>query len=158
MSKAIKSLIVVVSIIFAGCSRDVLEMSSESMIPTLPPGAQLVIQNRMPTPISLMDVIAFTDSDSGHVFVMRVIGLPGDRVRFRNTGVYRNGILVDFSNLRLSYRFSMKPNYIYAVEQEYLVPSDHYFVVGDNFDVANDSRSIGPVASHAVLGVVRRIK
>lgn len=64
--------------------------------------------------------------------VKRVIGLPGDTVEVKNGKVYVNNIpLIEPYILET-------PNYRYPLEQ---VPSDQYFVLGDNRNNSADSHT-----------------
>jgi len=101
-------------------------------------------------------------------FIKRVIGLPGDRVQMREGRLYINGTIVPRTPVReVDYRsyngFQTRvkefdetlPNGIVHRIYErtdrgrlddtplYVVPADHYFMMGDNRDASADSREMG---------------
>ncbi|MNW52539.1 Signal peptidase I S [compost metagenome] len=78
-------------------------------------------------------------------YVKRVIGLPGDTIEVKNGGVYRNGELLNEPYI--------KEAMTEGVNQKWEVPEDHVFVMGDNRNNSNDSRSIGPVPQDHVMGI-----
>ena len=47
---------------------------------------------------------------------------------------------------------SASPGFIYAVSKPYIIPTDSYFVMGDNRDNSADSRVWGPVPRDLVVG------
>jgi len=115
------------------------------------------------------DVVVFTLPNRGSIdFIKRVIGLPGDRVQMRGGRLYINGELVAREAVRdLTYRnydggtptrvteyietlpggvqhkiYERTDRALWDNTPEYLIPEDHYFMMGDNRDGSSDSRNI----------------
>lgn len=87
-------------------------------------------------------------------FLKRVLGLPGDRLRLRRGRLIRNGHrldepFADRTHCRNPWSDCHFPRRI-------TVPSNHYFVLGDNRGRAHDSRHWGPVPRRALLARVGR--
>lgn len=78
-------------------------------------------------------------------YVKRVIGLPGDTIEIKDGEVYRNG-----EALHEPY---IKERMDSGTNQIWEIPADHIFVMGDNRNNSNDSRSIGPVPTDHVMGI-----
>ncbi|MEO9877692.1 MAG: signal peptidase I [Anderseniella sp.] len=112
------------------------------------------------------DVVVFKlPNDNKTDYVKRVIGLPGDRVQMVDGVLYINGIAVPRKEVGFHQEKSAPKarvfeetlpngvNYrtldIYAGQadntQEYAVPPDHYFVMGDNRENSTDSRFLNEV-------------
>ena len=83
-------------------------------------------------------------------FVKRVIGLPGDTVELVAGELYINGEHVEQD-------FDMTDNQAYF--GPYVVPEDHYFVMGDNRNNSKDSRSamVGALPRSMIRGHVRLV-
>ena len=82
------------------------------------------------------DVVVFRyPPEPRKVFVKRIIGLPGETVEIRTGRVYINGRVID------------ERPYVRNVPHGNFpprkVPTSHVFVLGDNRDESNDSRSWG---------------
>lgn len=96
------------------------------------------------------DIIAFlpNGNPNSHYYLKRVVGLPGERVQIINGYVYINGdlLLEDESYDKIADAG--------IAETEILLESDEYFVLGDNRNMSEDSRSgnIGPVKKDTVVG------
>ena len=106
-------------------------------------------------------------------YIKRVIGVPGDRIKYVDKKLYVNGELIDTTLLgayeghdQYSHRmeFEMQENLL-GVEHQILinqgrrsldyidvVPEGHYFVMGDNRDNSNDSRFWGFVPEENLVG------
>jgi signal peptidase I len=92
------------------------------------------------------DIIVFHPPQSYDTdFVKRVIGLPGDVIDIRGGFVYVNGQKLDepYLSQTTSPQGGSYPR---------TVPEGHYFVLGDNRRVSNDSRNWGFVRGQDVVG------
>jgi len=91
-----------------------------------------------------------TQGTSQHEFLKRVVGLPGDRLAFADNRTILNG-------RRLEEPF-VNPKTVCDVlcnlRKPITVPPDHYFLVGDNRGVSDDSRDWGPVPRESIVGKV----
>ena len=81
-------------------------------------------------------------------FVKRVIGLPGDTVEWLEGELLLNG-----QPLREPYLDPARCRFKRTRPPLTLGP-DEYYVLGDNRDSSNDSRSVGPIRRRAIRGRV----
>ena len=81
-------------------------------------------------------------------FVKRVIGLPGDTVEWLEGELLLNG-----QPLREPYLDPARCRFKRTHPPRTLGP-DEYYVLGDNRDSSNDSRSVGPICRRAIRGRV----
>ena len=146
-------------------------VSGESMLPTLINGQKLIVTDLFYTP-SYNDVVIIqaANLDSGIPIVKRIIGLPGDRINidFDNGVVYRNGepLAIEIKD-GLIYEDGHTIN-TYTTRnlemvsgQDYFVPDDYYFVLGDNRNNSKDSRLFSEIgfvnknyiAGHAIFSI-----
>jgi signal peptidase I len=92
-------------------------------------------------------VIASPEHD-GSYWARRVIGLPGERIDIRAGGVQADGKLYTWDEL------TDHSTVTGAVESgPYRVPSDGYFLIGDNMQDSRDSRELGGTLRKEILGV-----
>jgi signal peptidase I len=116
-----------------------------------------VLPNRK---ISRGDIVAFKSPENPKIpFIKRVIGLPDETLEIRDKTVYINGV-----ELKESYKRFIDPNVYergsgipsdYVVRDNYgpiRIPSDCYFMMGDNRDNSNDSRYWGVVNGKNIIG------
>ena len=97
-------------------------------------------------------------------YVKRVIGLPGDKIEYKNDGkLYVNGKFQSQGYITteqqkegtLSIASAEDKGVTLGTGRSFTVPKDEYFVLGDNREVSNDSRSYGFVPRSKILGVVK---
>ena len=131
------------------------------------------------------DIVVFkTPADNRTDYIKRLIGLPGDKVQIINKDLYLNGIKVEKKQVKNSliincgsdifkvdaYEETLSNGTKYLAvyrkdgtminSDEYIVPKDHYFFLGDNRDCSRDSRflsSVGYVNFNNLVGKARII-
>jgi len=150
---------------------------SGSMIPTLEIGDFILVNKfayGVRLPVIHTKVIDIDKPERGDVavfrypidgetdYIKRVIGLPGDKIRWENKRLFINGAEIEhtpigtfealgqhnrsYQTLRLSENLGSVKHDIAIMENrvglvgETTVPEGHYFMMGDNRDNSNDSR------------------
>jgi len=118
------------------------------------------------------DIVVFPyPVDHSQTFVKRVIGMPGDRVRIVNKEVYLNGrkLTEPYAYHKSSYVDTFRDNFPsdpnvrvdqratemlrdHVANGEVVVPTNCYFVMGDNRDSSLDSRYWGFVPADEIIG------
>lgn len=127
-------------------------MIGVSMEPALYNGQEVLINKfiyRITSP-KRGDVVAFlpNGNKNSHYYLKRVVGLPGETVQIIGGYVYINGELYEEDD---SYDKIADPG---MAENEIVLGSDEYFVLGDNRNNSEDSRSgnIGAVKKETIAG------
>jgi len=159
------------------------QIPTGSMIPTLEVGDFILVNKytyglRLPvigTKIVAMDepkngeIMVFIPPHQDEYFIKRVVGIPGDRVRYQDKTLYING-------KRQNQTFvaqipPVNPRYLQYREklgevehmiqrnpfrdtrvEEWVIPEGHHFMMGDNRDQSSDSRYWGLVSEENIVG------
>ena len=159
------------------------QIPSESMVPTLEVGDFILVNKyryglRLPVLGTKVldldepehgDVMVFFPPHQEDYFIKRVVGLPGDLVRYQGKTLYINGreqpqtFVSQHPPLRpRSHRYREQlGDASHLIERslraeplpgEWRVPPGHYFVMGDNRDKSSDSRYWGMVPEERIVG------
>lgn len=135
-------------------------VKGESMMPTLINQDRMVV-TKIGEP-ERFDVIVFHATESED-YVKRVIGLPGDRIEYKDDVLYINGKAYDEPYLDdykeqltggpLTESFTLEETPIGSET----VPEGHLFVMGDNRRYSKDSRHIGAISMDQVVGTTKTV-
>lgn len=158
------------------------QIPSGSMLPSLEVGDFILVNKYaygLRLPVVGTKVIDMEDPQRGDVmvfkypkdgktnYIKRVIGVPGDKIKYKNKQLWINDELVEerlLANLpgrklfeeslgsvkHKLYEHKAQPNI--GAEGAWVVPEGSYFMMGDNRDNSNDSRFWGMVPDHLVVG------
>jgi signal peptidase I len=151
---------VVIMFVLRGFILIPVRVDGNSMQKNLQQGDMIVMEKF--SSIKRFDVIVF-QADNGAVLIKRVIGLPGDSIRYENDQLYVNDqpVAEPFLDKNLKKDHEKAPYTTNFDSKELLnetkLPGNSYFVLGDNRRMSKDSRSFGAVKSDAILGKAQAV-
>jgi signal peptidase I len=122
-------------------------VEGQSMEPNLHSNQRLVVEKlsyRFHGPQRFDVVVLKLPSQGEELLIKRVVGLPGEVVEIQNGQVYIDGKPLEEPFLNGQTRPGRNGRVV--------VPPLHVYVLGDNRDHSNDSRSFGPVPIENVVG------
>ena len=121
-------------------------VSGASMDNTLEDG-QLVIINKLIYRISdikRFDIVVLSNELNNDKIIKRVIGLPNEKIEYRQNRLYINDELVE-----VDFQYKETDNFSYTTKD------GEYFVLGDNRPVSKDSRMLGVFKKDDFIGRVK---
>lgn len=143
--------IILVLLIFTFVARTSM-VSGSSMVPTLHEGDMLITSRLFYTPKQGDIVVATMPFRNNEPIVKRVIALGGQEVNidFTEGTVYVDGVELE------EHYVNSKTNRSYDIEFPIVVPEGELFLLGDNRNASQDSRSseIGTVDERYIFGKV----
>ena len=129
------------------------------------------------------DLVVFkTPADNRTDYIKRLVGLPGDEIKFINGNLYINESLIPRRSVNISepvrcgdylldtnsfietlpngveHLVSYKKEGTLKNTKKYKVPTNHFFLMGDNRDCSKDSRYLGDVGYVKKLNLVGKAK
>jgi signal peptidase I len=165
---------------------------SSSMLPTLLVGDFIFVNKYrygLRLPVIHTKILQLGDPERGDVvvfrlpaqpsinYIKRLVGLPGDVVRYQNRRLYINGEIVETKALGQYPAEEQQGSLLYteqlgdaehelllmtgrrSLEGTFVVPQGHYFMMGDNRDNSKDSRyqGVGIIPEDKVVGKAVRV-
>ena len=177
--------IILVVFLFRSFAYEPFRIPSSSMLPTLQTGVLILVNKfdyglRLPIVGTTLlplgeprrgDVVVFRlPSEPNKHYIKRLVGLPGDRIRYEDKQLIINGEPVDLAAngyyrignsikaRQVTEMLGDKQHEILVLPQrrdaplELVVPEGHYFMMGDNRDNSSDSRVWGQVPERDIVG------
>lgn len=92
--------------------------------------------------IKRFDIVVI--NENGEHIVKRIIGLPGEKVEYKN-----NKLFINDKEVNSELKFKDTEDFVYEK-----VEGDKYFVLGDNREISKDSRIIGTINKDDIIGKV----
>ena len=150
------------------------QIPTGSMMPTLLVGDH-VVARKFDLRIDVGDIVVYlSPGDPSKKYLKRVVAKGGDRVSIRNGVLLINDVALarqrvssppSPSRLAIFEERIGDRSYLVAydseprdgADSEYVVPPGHVYVVGDNRNRSQDSRSYGPIPEDTIVGVAQSI-
>lgn len=156
-----------------------VKVDGHSMDPTLADKEQLVVLKQ--TKINRFDIVVANEEEGGQKkkIVKRVIGMPGDVIKYKNDTLTINNkkteepYLKEYTKLfkkdKLQEKYSYDPLFQDLAQSSTafttdsngssefttVVPKGHYYLVGDDRIVSKDSRAVGSFKKSTIVGEVK---
>lgn len=156
-----------------------VKVDGHSMDPTLSHGERLIVFNQ--AKIDRFDIVVAQETEDGvqKEIVKRVIGMPGDKIEYKNDTLYVNGKKTKESYLKkfiaLFKKDRLQKTYSYSSLFQELarnssaftadsenraifsidVPKGQYLLLGDDRIVSKDSREVGTFKTKNLIGEVK---
>lgn len=131
-------------------------VDGSSMSPTLTNGDKAITDGLFYkiSGVDRFDIVIFEEKGYEERLVKRVIGLPGETVRFEKGTLYINGEKVEQDFIPAELAAQTDTPY-YNDTFECTLKDDEYYVVGDNrvHGKSADSRYFGPIKKNQIKGV-----
>ena len=133
-------MIVVVVVAIRAFIATPVRVDGASMNPTLEDG-EILILKKYDRSLERFDIVVL--DYNGEKLVKRVIGLPGEKIAYKDNKLY-----VDGKRVKEPFEHEVTDDF----ELEEQIPEGYYFVLGDNRINSTDSRMIGAISKEQIQG------
>ena len=110
----------------------------------------ILILNKLDKNFDRFDVVVI--NVNGSKLVKRIIALPGENIEYKDNKLYINGKKMEDASKRRTLDFSLEE--LYDIKK---IPSNYYFVMGDNRGNSLDSRDyrVGLINKKDIIGTTK---
>ena len=127
-----------------------IEVSGVSMEPTLYSGERGIVLKK--ETIQRNDIVCFwSKNKSDDILIKRIIGVEGDQITLLENTIFVNGVEIEEDYL-IDYPFGSNVNGLHEEVKGFTVPTDSFYMLGDNRIISLDSRKFGFVPKENVIG------
>lgn len=134
------------------------------MSPTVEKGDLVIVKrlplSQIPSQLKKGDMVVYHFPFSGHqarkIGLSRIVAVEGESVIIKSDHLYINEMLV--SNPKPFIKYIPKGRFYEKEKKPILIPSGHFFVLGDNSEESYDSRYWGFLSAHDIVGKVIKVK
>lgn len=140
-------LVIVIALLIKKYIFSPIRVNGTSMYPTLNDG-DIMILNEIGyylNGVERFDIVVVKTEDDK--IIKRVIGLPGETVKYLDNKLYING-----EEIEEDFTHAITHNFDLSDINEKIIPEGYYFVVGDNRGNSKDSRIIGLISKKQIMG------
>lgn len=146
LATAVIAALLIITFVF-----QIIYVDGPSMMNTLLDGERMFVTKinyRFHDPERFDVVVCHYPERGNQNFVKRIVGVPGDTVAVRGGQLYVNGEVVAEDYIDNPPQYTME-----AVT----VAEGHYFVLGDNRAISNDSHIVGQLTRDQIVGEVQAV-
>lgn len=152
MNKVVKevlsyALIIILVLLFKHYIMSPIRVDGDSMNPTLKNGDIMLLNEIGKKSLNRFDIVVIDTEED--VIIKRIIGLPGDRIKYVDNKLYVND-----KEVEEPFEHDVTHNFELLELGTDNVPINEYFVLGDNRNNSKDSRIIGFIKDYQIRGKV----
>ncbi|MHC5226684.1 signal peptidase I [Enterococcus sp. LJL99] len=136
------------------------KVSGYGMVGALDEGDRVFLYKR--AQINRFDIVCFRQATTNQLTFRRVIGLPGEEVKYEEDELFINQQLVIERFLKQEVAKAKADDHLFTenfhlaeLTNSRTLPEGSYFVLGDNRPYAADSRQYGLIEKKDIIGVVK---
>lgn len=140
------SSIIVILLVFTNNYIGIVKVNGNSMNPTFHEG-KILLSNKVTDDFKRFDIIIF--KRNGTAYIKRIIGLPNESLEYRD-----NVLIIDGQEVSENFTQGTTSDYVLKGGSNTRIPSNCYFVLGDNRENSLDSRGLGFVRKEEIFGKI----
>lgn len=125
-------------------------VKGDSMVPTLFENQRIFVLKK--SELSRFDIIIFKDPESENPLIKRIIGLPGERIRYEKDQLFVGDEKINEPFLKELVISLAADTKLTEDIPEQRIPENTYFVLGDNRKISRDSRMFGVIKKEEIIG------